>query len=69
MDSTGSFETIDPSLKVEEETVPSYKAHKFYPVRIGETIHERYRVLGKLGYGSGSTIWLCRDLSCVLCCT
>ncbi|KAI9806285.1 MAG: hypothetical protein M1825_006400 [Sarcosagium campestre] len=34
----------------------------FYPVRIGEVFQSRYQVLGKLGYGSRSTAWLCCDL-------
>jgi hypothetical protein len=47
---------------IEEEKLPFYVAENFYPVKIGETFHSRYRVLGKLGYGAYSTVWLCRDL-------
>lgn len=35
---------------------------EFYPVHLGEVIKARYRVIGKLGYGANSTVWLCRDL-------
>lgn len=48
---------------VEEETLPSYRPGNYFPVRIGEIFDDRYKVLGKLGYGSASTVWLCRDLS------
>jgi serine/threonine-protein kinase SRPK3 len=56
------WDIIDPSLKIEEEAIPSYKPEKFYPVRIGEVFNHRYQVVGKLGYGSSATVWLCRDL-------
>jgi hypothetical protein len=39
----------------EEETLPWYKAEQFYPVRIGELLDLRFKVLGKL------TVWLCRN--------
>ncbi|KAJ5352948.1 hypothetical protein N7452_001922 [Penicillium brevicompactum] len=53
---------IDPSIKVEEESIPSYKSENFYPARIGEVLNCRYQLVGKLGYGSSATVWLCRDL-------
>lgn len=46
----------------EEESLPDYDSEQFYPIRIGDTIHDRYRVIGKLGYGANSTVWFCRDL-------
>ncbi|KAF2211363.1 hypothetical protein CERZMDRAFT_121572 [Cercospora zeae-maydis SCOH1-5] len=52
---------IDLSQPFEEERLPWYRPDLFYPVRIGETMASRYRVLGKLGYGAHSTSWLCRD--------
>lgn len=56
------WDTIDTSLIVEEESIPTYRPEKFYPVRIGEVFNDRYQVVGKLGYGSSATVWLCRDL-------
>jgi serine/threonine-protein kinase SRPK3 len=56
------FKVIESSVSVEEESIPNYKAQRYYPVRIGEVFDERYQVIGKLGYGSSSTVWLCRDL-------
>ncbi|GAD91968.1 CMGC protein kinase [Paecilomyces variotii No. 5] len=60
---TAGFELIDTTEFVEEETLPSYNAANYYPVRIGEVLNRRYQVLTKLGYGVTSTVWLCHDLS------
>ena len=59
--STG-FKVISDVEKLEEENWDWYKPDLFYPVQIGEVFQSRYQVLGKLGYGSRSTAWLCRDL-------
>ena len=56
------FEKIDPSYLVEEETVSGYNPKHYYPVKLGEVLYERYKIIGKLGYGSASTVWLCRDI-------
>lgn len=47
---------------IEEETLPSYEPSHYYPVKIGDVYQSRYQVIGKLGYGAHSTVWLCRDL-------
>ncbi|GLA40016.1 hypothetical protein AnigIFM63309_007621 [Aspergillus niger] len=60
---TSGFETIDPAEAIEEETLPTYNAEKYYPVRLGEVLDGRYQVVAKLGYGVTSTVWLGRDLS------
>lgn len=54
--------TTSHSEPIEEETLPDYDAEHFYPIHIGDTLNARYSVLGKLGYGITSTVWLCRDL-------
>ena len=59
------FDTIPEHEELEEEGVPNYQAEKFYPVRIGDLFESRYQVVGKLGFGTSSTVWLCRDLKCV----
>ena len=56
------FKVISDVEKLEEENWEWYRPGLFYPVRIGEVFQSRYQVLGKLGYGSRSTAWLCRDL-------
>ncbi|KAI0099620.1 kinase domain protein [Nemania sp. FL0031] len=58
-----NFIRISPNDKVEEETLPDYLPARYYPVRIGEVFVDRYQVVGKLGYGAYSTVWLARDLS------
>ena len=60
--SNPSFERIDPSWVVEEETLRGYQSRYYYPVRLGDVLNDRYKVIGKLGFGSASTVWLCRDL-------
>lgn len=62
---SGAFDKLPLDHKVEEETAPQYKAEKFYPVRLGEVFCSRYQVVAKLGFGTSSTIWLCRDLKYV----
>ncbi|GAB1314585.1 EKC/KEOPS complex subunit BUD32 [Madurella fahalii] len=57
------FEAILEAKKIEEESIPNYKAENYYPVRLGEIFESRYQVVAKLGYGTGSTVWLCRDLN------
>ncbi|RAK98805.1 putative serine/threonine protein kinase [Aspergillus ibericus CBS 121593] len=59
---TQSVIRLNSSDKLEEETLPWYSPDQFYPVKIGETFRSRYLVVGKLGYGGYSTVWLCRDL-------
>lgn len=54
--------TIPSSTPIEEETVAGYRPDRYYPAQIGETLHGRYRIVGKLGYGVSSTVWMCRDL-------
>lgn len=48
--------------KVEEELFPDYRASRYYPVTIGQILRERYQIVGKLGFGASSTVWLARDL-------
>ncbi|KAL3422803.1 hypothetical protein PVAG01_04550 [Phlyctema vagabunda] len=57
-----TYAAIDEDLLLEEETLGSYEADRYYPVHIGELFENRYQVIGKLGFGSQSTVWLCRDL-------
>lgn len=54
-------EWSDASGAVEEEQLPHYDARRFCPVRVGQLIHNRYRVIAKLGFGSQGTTWLCHD--------
>jgi serine/threonine-protein kinase SRPK3 len=57
------FRSIGLGHLIEEETNSCYKPEEFYPVRIGEVYDSKYQVVGKLGYGTNSTAWLCRRLA------
>ncbi|KFY48078.1 hypothetical protein V496_10330 [Pseudogymnoascus sp. VKM F-4515 (FW-2607)] len=46
---------------IEEGTLQHYDPKLYYPARINELFHHRYRTCVKLGYGGYSTVWLCRD--------
>lgn len=59
---TSGFEILGNEYLLEEEMYPWYKPKEWYPVRIGEIFQSKYQVVGKLGFGSVSTVWLCRDL-------
>ncbi|OAP54361.1 non-specific serine/threonine protein kinase [Fonsecaea erecta] len=56
------FEVLPLHEKIEEERIPNYKAARFYPVQLGDVFDSRYQVVTKLGFGTASTVWLCRDL-------
>ncbi|OJD22033.1 CMGC/SRPK protein kinase [Blastomyces percursus] len=60
--SKSGFPELSAKKLIEEEDIPSYKAEQFYPVHIGEVFKSRYQVVSKLGFGTSSTVWLCRDL-------
>ena len=60
------FIPIPSSQNIEEETLPDYVASRYYPVQIGEVLRARYQIVGKLGFGATSTVWLARDLRLVL---
>lgn len=53
---------LDSVDKVEEEKLAWYSHDNFCPVKIGDVFQSKYQVVGKLGYGGYSTVWLCRDL-------
>lgn len=43
------------------EEMGRYSSGGYHPVSIGDRLHDRYRVVHKLGHGSYSTVWLARD--------
>lgn len=59
---TANHSLVDPGVLIEEEKLRDYKADHYYPVEIGDISQGRYNIVGKLGYGTTSTVWLCRDL-------
>ena len=59
--STSSAAT--PFAEEEEEEEREVGFEKFYPMTLGEVINGKYKVVAKLGFGSASTIWCCRNLA------
>ncbi|OBT73931.1 hypothetical protein VF21_07425 [Pseudogymnoascus sp. 05NY08] len=57
-----SFKTINASEVHEEEQFADFNTRQYYPVNIGEVFNSKYQVVGKLGLGVTSTVWLARDL-------
>ncbi|KAK2015919.1 kinase-like protein [Colletotrichum eremochloae] len=55
-------EIYGPEVQLEEQGFAWYNPDRWYPVEIGQVFESRYQVLLKLGFGSASTVWLCRDL-------
>ncbi|KAH8819919.1 protein kinase [Xylogone sp. PMI_703] len=43
------------------EHLKRYGPGGYHTVKIGDYLHDRYRIVHKLGFGSFSTIWLARD--------
>lgn len=39
-----------------------YRPGGYHPLSIGDVLHQRYRIVHKLGFGSYSTIWLAKDV-------
>lgn len=43
------------------EEMEDYRVEGYYPMKIGELMKTRYRVIRKMGFGHFSTVWLCSD--------
>ncbi|KAK4149980.1 kinase-like domain-containing protein [Chaetomidium leptoderma] len=43
------------------ERLDDYRPGGYHPIQLGDRLHERYRVVHRLGHGTFSTIWLARD--------
>lgn len=59
---TSGFDIIEDSKLLGEEKTTSSPLDEYYPVNIGDVLDSRYQVVGKLGSGRFSTVWLARDL-------
>lgn len=44
------------------EKLHHYCKGGYHPIAIGNCLHDRYRIVHKLGFGSYSTTWLARDV-------
>lgn len=55
--------TFFPPVKATRyEPLKEYSGGGYYPVHIGDMIHNQYKVLQKLGFGATSTVWLVKDV-------
>ncbi|ROT35114.1 kinase domain-containing protein [Sodiomyces alkalinus F11] len=60
---TAGFEVLPATELLEEERLEEFKTGCYYPVNIGDLFaSNKYQVVGKLGFGSTSTVWLARNL-------
>lgn len=59
---TSGFEVIPANVLLEEEQFEEFKGGVYYPANIGDVLASKYQVIGKLGFGVSSTVWLARDL-------
>lgn len=55
------FEIVDEPL-LQEESMDGFSSGEYYPMVIGDVLDSRYQVVGKLGFGVSSTVWLARDM-------
>ncbi|RMZ83123.1 hypothetical protein DV738_g1264, partial [Chaetothyriales sp. CBS 135597] len=46
---TSGFKLLDESIELDEETLPTYQAEKYYPANQGEVLNHRYQILAKIG--------------------
>lgn len=60
LSTTTSIPQYEP---VDEEFSPGYDPKHYYPAKPGEVLADHYRLLVKIGWGSGSTVWLARDVA------
>lgn len=56
-----NFKTLPSDQKIEEEAHDAISKGRYYPMRIGDIVRDKYLVVGKLGYGLGSTVWLANE--------
>ncbi|EEH36973.2 kinase domain-containing protein, partial [Paracoccidioides lutzii Pb01] len=58
---TSGVETANASV-LDEERFDWFKKGCYYPVDIGDIFSSKYQIIGKLGFGVTSTVWLACDL-------
>jgi len=59
---TSGFPVVASDECLEEESNERFKTERYYPIKIGDIFVSKYQVVGKLGWGVTSTVWLARDL-------
>ena len=59
--SNSNFKTLPADQEIEEEAHDAISKGRYYPVRIGDIVGNKYQIVGKLGFGVGSTVWLANE--------
>ncbi len=60
---TSGFQVAPQTHFLEEEHFDEFKSGQYCPIKIGDVLaSDRYQIVGKLGFGSTSTVWLARNL-------
>ncbi|KAJ5782070.1 hypothetical protein N7457_003844 [Penicillium paradoxum] len=59
---TSGFEIISSEHVLEEEYFEEFRNGQYYPANLGDVLNSKYQIVGKLGFGVTSTVWLARDL-------
>ena len=59
--SNPNFRTLPMDQQIEEEAHDAISKGRYYPVHIGDVIIKKYQIVGKLGFGVGSTVWLANE--------
>ena len=59
---TTGYEELPDYDIIEEEALDNFSYNDYYPARIGQVLNSHYQLVGKLGFGTTSTVWLARDL-------
>jgi serine/threonine protein kinase len=62
---TAGYTIVGQNVLLEEQQFDEFKKGVYYPVNIGDVFASKYQVVGKLGFGVTSTVWLARDLQYV----
>jgi hypothetical protein len=63
------FPPTDPAFAVpsqtlvDEETWTGYTPETYYPAKPGEVLAGQFQLMTKIGWGTGSTVWLAQDIS------
>ncbi|KAK3706203.1 hypothetical protein LTR37_012904 [Vermiconidia calcicola] len=59
---SNGFKVFGNDVWLDEEYLDAFAKGVYYPIKLGEVLVTRYQVVGKLGFGTSSTVWLARDM-------